>query len=53
MVYIQLNSRLTIFCDPYLSSFTKRAELATLQTAALFTFIEVNGSPQNIERAYL
>jgi len=53
MAGIQLNTRLTMFCDPYMSSFTKRAELATLQTAALFTFLEVNGSPQNIDRSYL
>jgi len=53
MAGIQLNTRLTMFCDPYMSSFTKKTELATLQTAALLTFLEVNGSPQNIDRSYL
>jgi len=53
MVCIQLNFRLTMFCDPYLPSVTKRAELATLQTAAIFTFLKVNGSPQNMDRSHL
>ena len=53
MAGIQLNSRLTMFCDQYMSSFTKRAELTTLQAAALFTLLEVNGSPQNIDRSHL
>ena len=53
MLCIQLNSRLTMFCDPCLTSFTKRAELTSLQTAALYTFLEVNGFPQNICRPHL
>ena len=46
-LYFQLHPRLTLFCDPCLTSVTKRAELASLRTTALFTFLELNGSPQN------
>ena len=53
MECIQLNYRLTMFGDPYLPSVTKRAKLATLQTAALLTFLEVNGSQQNMDRSHL
>jgi len=34
----QLNHRLTMFCNPWLTSFTKRADRATHQKAAFFTF---------------
>lgn len=52
MVLILQNSRLTMFCDPCLSSFTKRAELATFTNVDIRSLWQSSSKLRSAHLAY-